>query len=68
METSEPYLRQQGMAANRFVYRDEILKPCLLPLIKKYHKHYKYVFWPDQASSHYAKDVKDGPKKLNFCQ
>jgi hypothetical protein len=68
MEMSEPYFRQQGMAVNRFVYRDEILKPCLLPLIKKYHKHDKFVFWPDQTNSHDAKDVNDGAKKLNSCQ
>jgi hypothetical protein len=47
MGMSEPYFRQQGMAVNRFVYRDEILEPFLLPFIKKYHKHDKYVFWPD---------------------
>ena len=36
MRMSEPYYRQQGMKVNRFVYRDEILEPCLLPFIKKY--------------------------------
>jgi len=59
MGMSEPYFRQQGMAVNRFVYRDEKLEPFLLTLIKRYHKHDKYVFWPDQASSHYAKEVQD---------
>ena len=43
MGISEPYFRQQGMAVNRFVYCDEKLEP-LLPFIKKYHKHDKYVF------------------------
>ena len=51
---SKPYFRNSGMAVNRFVYRDEILELNLLPFIKKYHKHDKYVFWPDQASAHYA--------------
>ena len=55
MGMSEPY----GMTVNRFVNRDEILEPFLLPFIKKYNKHDKYVFWPDQASSHYAKEVQD---------
>ena len=58
------------MAVNRFVYRDEILEPNLLPFIKKYHKHDKYVFWPDQASAHYAKEVQEWlvSKKLNIWQ
>ena len=56
---SKPYFRNSGMAVNRFVYRDEILKPNLLPFIKKYHKHVKYVFWSDQASAHYAKEVQE---------
>ncbi len=65
---SEPYFRQKGMVVNRFVYRDEILEPCLLPFIKKYHKHDKYVFWPDQAISHYAKEIQDWlfSKKIEF--
>jgi hypothetical protein len=36
---SEPYFPQQGIAVNRFVYRDEILELCLLPFIKKYHNN-----------------------------
>ena len=56
------------MTLNRFVYRDEILEPFLLPFIKNYHKHDKYVFWPDQASSHDAKVVQDWlfSKKIEF--
>ena len=57
MGMSKPYFRQQGMAVNRFEYRDEILESCLLSFIKKYHKHDKYVFWPDQAKSHFAMEV-----------
>jgi hypothetical protein len=57
MGMSKPYFLQQGMAVNRFVYRDEILESCLLSFIKKYHKHDKYVFWPDQAKSHFAMKV-----------
>jgi hypothetical protein len=34
MGMSKPYFRHQGMAVNRFVYRDEILEPFLLPFIK----------------------------------
>jgi len=41
------------------VYRDECLEPFLIPFIKKYHRDDTYVFWPDQASAHYAKEVQD---------
>ena len=44
---------------NRYVYRDECLEPFLISFIKKYHKDDTYVFWPDQASAHYAKEVQD---------
>ena len=38
------------------------------PFIKKYHRHGNYVFWPDLASSHYAKNVIGHlySKKINF--
>jgi len=55
--------RDSGLAINRFVYRDECLDPYLLPFIKKYHYgiswNDQYVFWPDKASAHYAKEVID---------
>ena len=65
---SKPYFRKSGYAINRYVYRDEVLEPYLLPFIQKYHKHDNYVFWPDQASSHYAKEVLDWlkSKKIEF--
>jgi hypothetical protein len=51
-----------------FVYRDECLDPYLLPFIKKYHRIDQYVFWPDQASAHYSKEVIDWlkSKKIEF--
>jgi hypothetical protein len=51
-----------------FEIRDECLDPYLLPFIKKYHRNDQYVFWPDQASAHYAKKVKDWlkSKKIEF--
>jgi hypothetical protein len=56
---SKPYFRNSGLAINRYVYRDECLDPFLIPFINKYHKDDIYVFWPDQASAHYAKEVQD---------
>ena len=36
--------------------------------LKKYHRNDQYVFWPDQASAHYAKEVIDwlNSKKIEF--
>jgi hypothetical protein len=63
---TEPFFRESGLAINRFVYRDECLDPYLLPFIKKYHRNDQYVFWPDQASAHYAKEVKDWLNSKNI--
>ena len=46
-----------GMAINQKVYQDECIKKCLIPFIDKYHSDDNYVFWPDKASSHYAKNT-----------
>lgn len=54
---SEPYFRPSGLAVNQHVYKNDCLQPILLPFIEKYHKNIDYVFWPDKASSHYAKSV-----------
>ena len=50
------------------MYRDEVLEPFLLPFIQKYHQNDNYVFWPDQASSHYSKEVVAwlNSKKIEF--
>jgi transposase len=55
---SEPLFRKQGACAiNRWIYRDECLKPKLLPFIKQYHADNNCIFWPDKASCHYANEV-----------
>ena len=56
---NKPCFRNSGFTINRYVYRDEYLEPFLIAYIKKYHKDDTYVFWPDQASAHYAKEVQD---------
>ncbi len=52
---SKPYFQKGGLAVNQKIYEEECLKKKLIPFIKKCHSDGKYVFWPDKASSHYAK-------------
>ena len=39
----------------RQVYQEECLEKILLSFLKRHLADEKYVFWPDKASSHYAK-------------
>jgi len=59
-EISKPYLRSSKIAINKEVYINDCLKGILMPFLRKYHSDGKFLFWPDKASSHYAKDT------LNF--
>jgi hypothetical protein len=65
---TEPFFRKSGLAIDRFICRDECLDPYLLLFIKKYHRNDQYVFWPDQATAHYAIEVIDwlNSKKIEF--
>jgi hypothetical protein len=54
---SSAYFLPAGLAINQDVYLEECLKKHLLPFIRKYHVNDNYVFWPDLASSHYARKV-----------
>ena len=54
---SKPYFRPNGMAINQEVYLNEWIIKRLVPFIQEHHSDGKYVFWPDLASSHYAKTV-----------
>ena len=54
---SEPYFRKSGLAVNQHVYKNDCLRSIFLPFIKKHHQNDDCVFWPDKASSHYAKSV-----------
>ena len=67
---SKPIFFNSGLAINQFKYRDECLKESLIPFIRKYHSVDRYVFWPDLASSHYAKSVTSylKTKKIPFVQ
>ena len=42
---------------NGNVYRNECIMRSLVPLLQQYHEDGDYVFWPDLASSHYAKNT-----------
>lgn len=56
---SKPYFKPSKLAINQEVYLNECIKKRLIPFISKYHADSQYVFWPDKASSHYAKTVTD---------
>lgn len=52
---SEPYFKENGLAINQETYQNECLAKILIPFIRKFHYNDEFVFWPDKASSHYAK-------------
>ena len=56
---SEPFFWNSGYAIDKFVYRDECLEYYLLPIIEKYHKEGKLVFWSVLACTHYSFLVQD---------
>jgi hypothetical protein len=53
---SKPLFSKSKQAVNNHVYMSYLHKR-LLPFINEHHKNGHYLFWPDLASSHYAKDV-----------
>jgi hypothetical protein len=59
MGVSQPYYVPSGMAINKETYLKKCIQERLMPFYKKYHQHTKTVFWPDLASSHYAKVVQN---------
>jgi hypothetical protein len=62
---SKIFIRPSGVAVNQEVYLNECIKR-LVPFINQHHKEDNYVFWPDLASSHYAKSVTDWLKQNNI--
>jgi len=63
---SRPYIVPSGQAINKDVYIAKCLRARLIPFIKAYHENDEIVFWPDLASSHYAKDTTDFLKSNNI--
>ena len=52
-----PYFVPSGLAVNQKIYLEHCIQKRLIPFIKKHHSDGNYMFWPDLASSHYAKSV-----------
>jgi len=59
---SWPYFKTSSLAINQKMYQEEGLSNILTPFIQKHHNNDDYVFWPDKASTHYAK------KTISFLQ
>ena len=59
---------KSGLAMNQSIYKDQCLTKGLLPFINKYYRAVNYVFWPDLATSHYARSVQEFlfTKGVNF--
>lgn len=51
------YMWRAGSAINQDIYLKECLQKRLMRWINLYYKNTSYIFWPDKASSHYAKKV-----------
>lgn len=56
---SRPLIRKSGFAVDSKVYLNDCIKQRLIPYIRANYENVPYVFWPDLASSHYAKIVTD---------
>lgn len=54
---SEPFFVPSGLAINQHIYLKDCINARLMPFIKQHHSDGNYLFWPDLASSHYAKSV-----------
>ncbi len=52
---SEPYFCHQKMSVSGDIYHEECIKKHLVPFFDSYHAGGMYYFWPDLATSHYAK-------------
>ena len=63
---SKPWFKPSRLAINQEVYQNQCLKKILIPFLKKNHPNNDYVFWPDKASSHYAKKILDFLESQNI--
>ena len=63
---SEPFIIKSGNAINCDIYVNECIKKRLVKFIKKHHSDDNFVFWPDLASSHYAKRTLTELESLNI--
>ena len=57
-QVSEPFVTKSSI--NSKIYAEEFIKKRLIPFINKYKSMgHDVIFWPDMATSHYAKTVTD---------
>lgn len=63
---SQALIRKSGFAINAQTYLNECIRRRLIPYIQANFQNGQYVFWPDQASSHYAKIVIDHLRQENI--
>ena len=63
---SEPFIIKSGNAINYDIYFNECIKKRLVKFIKEHHSDDNFVFWPDLASSHYAKRTLTELESLNI--
>jgi hypothetical protein len=56
---SKPIFNVGGNAVNCDTYVEKCLTKALVPFLRAHHADGNYVFWPDKASSHYAKKSTD---------
>ena len=54
---SDVFFVPNGGSVNGQVYRDECITARLVPFLDELHPDGDYIFWPDLASAHYAKDT-----------
>ena len=63
---SRPLIRKYGYAISGQTYLEDCIRARLIPYIEENYSNGEYVFWPDQASSHYAKIVLDHLRAKNI--
>lgn len=56
---SRAFIKRSGYAINAQRYLQHCIRRRLIPYIRENYDADEYIFWPDQASSHYAKSVLD---------
>jgi hypothetical protein len=54
---SDYFIWRQGLAIDGYKYKVYCLQQRLLPYIRQHFPDGNYIFWPDKASAHYAKNV-----------
>ncbi|RWS20571.1 uncharacterized protein B4U80_05270 [Leptotrombidium deliense] len=63
---SKPYFMKSKGAMNMQIYSKYCISRRLSKFIKKLHYNDKFIFWPDNASSHYGSVTLKTLKKLNI--